>query len=209
MSERKDRYKSALARYLPHEYIDYVVDILVTYPVTFKISKPRKTKLGDFRANSEGKLHQITVNGNLNKYSFLITTLHEFAHLITYNEHKWRVKPHGKEWQANYSKLMVPVIEMGHLPSELKDVLLNSLINVKASSCTDKNLHRVLLSYDKLEEGFNYLEQLEHSSTFELNGKTFTKGNLRRTRYVCMEYNTQKTYLVNALAKVKEVKNER
>lgn len=175
------------------------------HPCYFRISKPRKTKLGDFRANKNG-MHSISVNGNLNSYSFLITTIHEFAHLITYEQHKWRVKPHGKEWQNNYTKLILPIIEMGHLPAQLNDVLLKSLHNVKASSCTDKKLHRVLLSYDKLEEGLNYLERVEKESLFELNGKTFKKGNLRRTRYVCMEYTTQKIYLVNALAKVKELK---
>lgn len=209
MSEKRQQYKSALSKYLPNEYLDYVVDILIAHPVVFKISKPRKTKLGDFRANPKGKMHQITVNGDLNQYAFLITTLHEFAHLITYKDHKWKVKPHGEEWKSNYSRLVVPIIDQGHLPEELNKALINSLINVKASSCSDKNLHRILLKFDELEHGYNYLEQLDHSTTFELNGRTFTKGNLRRTRYVCMEYSTQKIYLVNALAKVKEVNNEK
>ena len=208
MSESRLKYRKALSKYIQSEYIDYVIDLMLRYPCYFKISKPRKTKLGDFRANVGG-MHSISVNGDLNQYSFLITTLHEFAHLITYNEHKWKVKPHGIEWKNNYTKLILPIIELGHLPSELNKVLLGSLHNVKASSCTDKKLHRVLLSYDKLDEGLNYLERIDHDSDFELNGKTFKKGNLRRTRYVCMEHSTQKTYLVNALAKVKEIKNER
>ena len=59
---------------------------------------------------------KITVNGDLNPYSFLITTIHEFAHLVTFEEYQGRVKPHGKEWQLTYSKMLYPVIEDGGLP---------------------------------------------------------------------------------------------
>lgn len=209
LNSKKEKYRKHLIKYVHEEHVDYVVNLLLKYPTYFRISKPRKTKLGDFRANYKNSLHSISINGNLNKYSFLITTIHEFAHLVTYNEHKWKVKPHGKEWQVNYTKLILPIVESGTLPEDLHKVLLNSLYNVKASSCSDKNLYRVLLSYDELDDGLNYLEKLDHDSLFELNGRFFKKGNLRRTRFVCMEDHTQKIYLVNALAKVKEIKNEK
>ena len=152
VSKKKEKYRLVLAKYLPANFIEIVVELLVTHPVQFRISKPRKTKLGDFRANRNG-LHQITINGDLNPYSFLITTVHEFAHLVTFEEHDGRVKPHGKEWQLTYSKMIYPIIEGGQLPKDISDVLLNSLINVKASSCTDQKLHRVLIKYDKQIEG--------------------------------------------------------
>ena len=204
MSSKKEQYRTVLTRYLPAAFIETVVDLLVSYPVQFKILKPRKTKLGDFRANRDG-LHQITINGNLNPYSFLITTIHEFAHLVTYEEHGHRVKPHGKEWQLTYSKMMYPVIQSGELPLDISVALTNSLINVKASSCTDQKLHRVLLKYDAKEEGTVLLEDLDKKSKFELNGRVFVKGNLRRTRYVCEDSSTQRLYLINALAQVKAI----
>ena len=40
--------------------------------------------------------HRISVNGNLNKYSFLITLIHELAHLLTFTQYKNRVDPHGR-----------------------------------------------------------------------------------------------------------------
>ena len=203
MSKKKEKYRLVLSKYLPVNYIEIVVELLVKYPVKFRIAKPRKTKLGDFRANRDG-LHQITVNGDLNPYSFLITTIHEFAHLVTFEEHKGRVKPHGKEWQLTYSKMIYPVIESGDLPKNVSDVLLNSLINVKASSCTDQNLSRVLIEYDKPVEGLILLEELPSKSVFSLSGKNFTKGNLRRTRYVCVDNSNNKRYLISALAQVKK-----
>ena len=204
MSRKKEQYRKVLAKYLPEEFIEVVVDLLVKYPVKFKVAKPRKTKLGDFRASREG-LHQITVNGDLNPYSFLITTIHEFAHLVTFEEHGHRVKPHGKEWQLTYSKMIYPLIETDMLPKDISKVLLNSLVNVKASSCTDQNLHRVLLKYDKPKEGMELLENLDRDSVFSLNGKSFTKGNLRRTRYVCVDNSNNKRYLISALAQVKPI----
>ena len=204
MSKKKEKYRMVLSKYLPANFIEIVVELLVKHPVKFRVAKPRKTKLGDFRANRDG-LHQITINGDLNPYSFLITTIHEFAHLVTFEEYKGRVKPHGKEWQLTYSKMIYPVIESGNLPKDVSDVLLNSLINVKASSCTDQNLSRVLIKYDKPVQGLILLEELPSKSVFNLSGKNFTKGNLRRTRYVCVDNSNNKRYLISALAQVKKI----
>lgn len=204
MSKKVEQYHRVLSKYLPAEYVSYVVDLMISNPVQFRVAKPRKTKLGDFRAEREG-LHKITVNGDLNSYSFLVTTIHEFAHLVTFNEYGPRVKPHGVEWQNTYTKMLYPVVQAGHLPDDVEKAIERSLLNVKASSCTDQNLHRVLMKYDAPKEGFVVLETLENGSVFELNGKSYRKGNLRRTRYVCTNANNQRKYLISALAQVKKI----
>ena len=51
------------------------------------------------------------MNGDLNPYSFLITTLHEFAHLHTFQQHGNRVNPHGDEWKTNFRKLLIDMIK--------------------------------------------------------------------------------------------------
>lgn len=208
MHHKREIFERTLRKYIGPEYLEDIIQLMLKYPVHFKITKPRKTKLGDFRVEPGLSLPTITVNGNLNKYAFLVTTIHEFAHLLTYNEYGWKKKPHGEEWQRNYIHLMLPIIERGHLPKELEKILMNSLVNVKASSCTDLKLHRALSHYDELEDGYTYLERLAKEDKFVLQGKTFTKGNLRRSRFVCIENKTQKIYLVNALAKVQKSDNE-
>ncbi len=200
--KRKELVIEGFKKYLPEAFVLYVVEIFLSANVKFKIVNGRKTKLGDFRAGINGEKHQISVNGDMNSYSFLITTLHEFAHLHTFNTYQNRVAPHGEEWKNAYRKLLVPVVNSEHLPEDIRKALVNSLINTKASSCTDHQLSRVLNSYNKPVEGVEILERLPKNSTFVLNGREFIKGPLRRKRFICEDVKTKKSYLVNALANV-------
>lgn len=206
---KREQVTEAFKKYLPEAFVDYTVDLFLTSAVKFKIVNGRKTKLGDFRAGLPGEKHQITVNGDLNPYAFLVTTLHEFAHLNTYNQFKNRVLPHGEEWKNAFRELLLPVIQSGELPKDVEKALVNSLVKTKASSCSDHDLSRVLHSYDKPKEGVEILERLPKNSTFALNGRHFVKGPLRRKRYVCQEVRTQRSYLVNALAQVTPIEHNR
>ena len=209
MESKQNQYRSILRKYLPAEFIDNIFHLVRSYPVIFKVVKSRKTKLGDFRPNYRNKKHQITINGDLNPYSFLITTLHEFAHLIAHEEFGNRIKPHGKEWKNCYAQLIMPIVDSKELPRDIENALLNSLNSIKASSCSDINLQRVLLQYDAARTDEATLESLNKNSSFALNGKIFEKGILKRTRFLCTEKTTKRKYLINALAQVKEIKDEK
>ena len=193
-------------KYLPEAFVEMVVELFLSHPVRFKIVNGRATKLGDFRAGVNGEKHRITVNGDLNPYSFLITTLHEFAHLQNFEAYRNRVLPHGEEWKASFRNLLLPVINSGQLPKDIENALVHSLSKTKASSCSDHNLSRVLKSYDRPKDGIVLLEQLPKNTTFELNGRQFIKGSLRRKRFVCQEVYSDRSYLVNALAEVRPIK---
>lgn len=208
VEEKIAQYSKVLNRYLPEAFIGMVVELLLSNNIQFKIVKPRKTKLGDFRTGISNDRPVITVNGNLNPYSFLITTLHEFAHLYTFQKHGRKVDPHGREWKNNFAQLLFPLIESKDLPEDIRKALTQSIYNIKASSCTDHQLQRVLMRYDKQEDGIITVEEVGKNGIFELNGQLFQKGLKRRTRYICTDKNTQRTYLVHSLAKVKEIKYE-
>ena len=209
MESKQNQYKSILLKYVPVEFINDVFDLLSTYPVIFKVVKPRKTKLGDFRPRFKNNKHQITINGNLNPYAFLITTLHEFAHLVAYEDFGNRINPHGKEWKDSYARLIMPVVSSTLLPKDIEKALLHSLISIKASSCSDMQLQRVLLKYDTVRSDEIPLESLDKNSSFALNGKIFEKGILKRTRFLCTEKKSNRKYLINVLAHVKEIKDEK
>lgn len=202
---KRDEVIRVFEKYLPLVFVDYVVQLYLSANVRFKIVGERKSKLGDFRAGRSGEKHQITVNGTLNKYAFLITTLHEFAHLETYNRYGFSVLPHGEEWKNAFRKLLIAVIDEKTLPKDIQNALVQSLISTKASSCSDHQLSRVLKAYDERKENMALLEELPNNTTFALNGKHFVKGPLRRKRFLCEEIHSKRKYLVNALAEVKPV----
>lgn len=205
---KKVKVTQQLKSFLPEGFEQMLADLIFSEPVSFKIVRPRNTKLGDFRAGINGEKHQITVNGNLNKYSFLITSLHEFAHLKAFIKFGHRIKPHGEEWKFEYRKLLVPAIDLKILPSDIVKALVNSLVNTKASSCSDINLMRVLKNYDSDMHKKVFLESIPINSIFILQGKKFLKGELRRKRYLCQDIQTKKQYLVHALSEVELENNE-
>lgn len=203
---RKQRLEKQLKPYLPEGFEPMVADLLLKNPVRFNITQPRATKLGDYRAPyGDEKFHRISVNGNLNRYSFLITTLHEFAHLETYIRYGNRVKPHGEEWKKTYRELLWPAITMGTLPKAIENALMKSLANTKASSCSDTQLSRVLRQFDESATDEATLEELPKNATFSLQGRHFRKGDLRRTRYVCEEIVSKRSFLIHALATVNKI----
>lgn len=88
-----------LKTYLPEGSFEDVSHYLLNYKVHLTITRERKSVLGDYRNALAEKNHRISVNGNLNKYAFLITLLHELAHLFTYERFGHRVQAHGAEWK--------------------------------------------------------------------------------------------------------------
>ena len=205
-SEKFLKLSKQLAPYLPAGYADMVTELLLKYPVKFTISKPRSTKLGDYRPPFGGKkFHEISVNGTSNKYQFLVTTLHEFAHLETFAEYGGKVKPHGEEWKKKFRDLLWPAISLGLLPKDIEDGLMKSLTGLKAATCSDVNLSRILRKYDEVNSNEVLLESLLKNSTFVLQGRTFLKGEKRRTRFLCTEVATNRQFVINSLALVKAV----
>jgi len=205
--DKKTRYSDTLKRFAPEVYVPYLVDLILKSKVIFKIVPGRKSKLGDFRANAPGELPMITVNGDLNQYSFLVTTLHEIAHLKTFNQYGHHVNPHGEEWKNAFRELLIPVLDSNYLPVELEKALWKSFTNTKASSCSDLNLSRALKKYDKPTLNQTHtLEEIPMYSQFSLNGRVFKKGNLRRSRYLCTDF-AGKQYLVHALATIEIIEN--
>ncbi|MBI2257828.1 MAG: hypothetical protein HYU67_02905 [Flavobacteriia bacterium] len=200
---QREKVIELLRKYLPDGYEDMICNWLFEHPIHFKIVNPRSTKLGDFRPGLNGKKSQITVNGNLNKYSFLITTVHEFAHYFVFRNHGLKIQPHGSEWKNEYRSLILQLINKKKLPKDIEIALMNSLINTKASSCSDIQLNRALKNYNLTKNKAILLEEIAFGTSFWLSGKLMIKGQLRRKRYLCDEINTNKKYLVHQLAEIK------
>jgi hypothetical protein len=200
-----EQLKQNLREYIPEGFVTYVSNLLGATNVQFRIVAPRKTKLGDFRIPSNYMSYpQITINNDLNPYAFLITTLHEIAHLHTYLKYNQSVKPHGKEWKFEFQQILRPLLLDAEFPDTLKNCLKNTIRNTKAASCSDIALSRALRQFDRQKKGIA-LEEIQDGAHFILNKKSFKKGKLRRTRYLCSELNSGKAYLIHALAEVNSI----
>lgn len=197
---------SSLEDYIPDGSSHLIFEYLKLYKVHLTITRSRKTVLGDYRHAMGSKNHRISVNGNLNKFSFVITLIHEIAHLVTFLEFNNRVLAHGKEWKKIYRELLVRFLVIKIFPTDIQQALENSLQNLPASSCADEGLMRVLKRYDKKEKGLVMVEQVEEGYLFEIDkGKLFKKGRRLRKRFQCVEVETGRLYLFSPIYEVKPV----
>lgn len=195
-----------LKQYLPAETAPVIFDWIQRTNCHFRVAKSRKTKLGDYRHPWGTQGHRISVNGDLNPYAFLLTTVHEFAHLKTWNEYQNRVAPHGPEWKKNFRHLMAVIMRQHALPEDVTRALNAYLQNPAASSCTDLDLFRVLKKYDPVDQhtGEVHVENIPEGGHFMLrNGRIFRRMHQLRKRFLCVEVKTQRTYLFSPIAMVK------
>jgi predicted SprT family Zn-dependent metalloprotease len=205
---RKEAPLNQLESYLPPDTYDAVLQYLHQYKVHLTVARERKSILGDYRHRTHGKTHRISVNGNLNTYSFLITLLHELAHLLTFEQYGNRVQSHGREWKYIFGQLLHQFIQHRIFPSDIERALMQSLQNPAASSCADDVLLRVLKSYDEKKDNTVFVESLPTGTLFKTHdGKVFRKGEKIRKRFKCEEVATKRLYLFSPVYEVSPLGN--
>ena len=193
-----------LESFLPAGTYESVAGYLNQYCVQLTVTRQRQSILGDYRHAWKDKGHRISINGNLNPYSFLITLLHELAHLLTFDQYANKVNPHGKEWKSNFAQLLASFLQQGVFPSDIELTLRQSLKSPAASTCGDPDLLRVLRKYDKKKKNVTTVEELALGTAFLIKGgRSFIIEEKIRTRFKCKEIATGKHYLFNGLYEVK------
>jgi len=203
---KKEAPLDYLRQFIPDVSAPLVLEYLNHYKVHLTITRERKSVLGDYRHATQANNHRISVNGNLNKYSFLITLIHELAHLVTFMEYGNRVQSHGKEWKQVYRKMLEEFLRLKVFPEDILAALKKNLHDLPASSCADEHLMRVLKKYDKNTGGLVLVEQVAEGASFLLDdGRVFRKGKKLRKRFQCVELSTGKLYLFSAIYEVKAV----
>lgn len=195
-----------LSKYLPEHAVAPVFDLIVQNEVHLRVVNQRVTRHGDYRKGPSGK-HEITVNANLNKYKFLITLIHEIAHLVAFEKFGRNIKPHGNEWKYTFQRLMVPYIRPEIFPAQLLPLVARHFKNPSASSDVDATLTFALKQFDAQNDK-NYIFEIPYGSRFRIqNGKIFQKGALRVKRYECTEISSGRLYLFNPNAEVELLHN--
>lgn len=196
------KQKSILRRHIPEQAVEKVYGWITHHNLQLKITRERKSKQGDYRPPVNQPYHRISINKNLNPYAFLITLMHEIAHLEVWNCYKNNVRPHGKEWRKAFQELMKPFLSESVFPGELLPVIQYHLTKGYASTNSDIQMTRALLDYDG--EGSMLVEDIPEMQIFSLHdGRLFRKKSRVRKRYLCYCFDDKKTYLFSPAARVK------
>lgn len=201
----EERYRAILRNHLPLEAVDWTYAYLDRYKVHFHITRGRRSKLGDYRWPQSGhEFHEISVNGDLNKYLFLWVFLHEAAHLETHVKYA-DVAPHGHEWQGEYARLLAE--HAVWFPPEVQPLVARYASRVPLYRPLLRQIEELLHRYDKdyVEGAVVHLDDLSVGSRFRLKNKpefVFESLEHRRTRWLCREVDTGRQYTVAGRAEV-------
>jgi SprT protein len=194
--------RETLLNYLPALSVDIVEQWISEKKIRLRISRHRRSKSGDYRCAQLNYGHRISINRDLNKYSFLITFIHEYAHLLVWERFRNKVKPHGKEWKTEYGKIVLLFLDNGIFPEKINELLKQTIIHTKAATSGYISLLRCLAEYDKPKDSV-HIEALPVNATFCLpDGRIFRIEHKLRKRYKCFCYDNSRIYSFHPLAAV-------
>lgn len=206
--KKKETSLTFLEHFLPPGAFVEVAPFFKTHTIHLTLTHERKSVLGDYRNPIPSEpYHRISINATLNPYSFLITLLHELAHLLTFVHFQHSVSPHGKEWKTQFRHLLIPFIAKKLFPSDVEKALLAYVHDPAASTCTDPALFKALYRYDTKEPGEKLVDEIAPNNYFQTDdGQIYQKLEKIRTRTRCKNVQSGRIYLFQGIVEVKEVK---
>jgi hypothetical protein len=190
-----------LLDHIPAKSLPYCQVLLEKYRFKFILKRSRLTKLGDFKVNRASGQYTISVNRDLNSYQFLITFIHELAHLKVAEDHPCSVKSHGIEWKNSFKELLKPLLNETIFPQPLLAILSKHMVNPKAAAGSDPKLWNALKEFD-VDRSRTQLNSVEDGADFIFRKKQFTRLKKRRTRILCQARGSQRLYLIPGIAEV-------
>lgn len=201
-SSAESEWKVFLSPHIPARATGEVADLLSNHDLELRLSRPRKTRLGDYGQPDPTGFHRISMNLGLDPGRFLWTLIHELAHLRVFERHGRSVPAHGKEWKDEFRHLMVPFVHDGIYPSMLIPDMLRHLDNPRATVQSDAALFRSFRSLMGTSAGM-LLEEVSLGESFQLSdGRGFIKLQERRTRVLCESLSDGRRYLIHMSAEV-------
>lgn len=205
MIPRQHQVAAALEKHVPPAAFAYCLGLWQATPFVLRLKPKRQTKLGDYRYEPRQRWHIISVNRDLDPHPFLLTYVHEVAHLVTFNEYRGKVQPHGPEWKHHFRELMQPLLVEEVYPQPILGVLARHMVNPKASSHADPALVKVM--YPELQsnaEG-SLLQSLSVGDGFIFRNQPYRVLEHRRTRTLVTHQHTGRNYLISQQVLVSDI----
>ena len=201
MPYKPETLEGVLTRFPEQSHI-LTRELFNEYHFLFRITAPRKTRLGCFKGVRNGARPVIHINSDLGQYTFLLVFLHELAHLVVMKKYGRKAKPHGEEWKNAYRSLVQPFFEAQVFPPELTTELHRYFLKTPATFHRDAKLLNTLSTIEGGEVLIT-VGDVPLNSTFTLmSGRKFVKLEKLRTRYKCFCPASRKYYLVPKSAQV-------
>lgn len=198
----ESKIREVLGTHVPTQAVEYCLMLWQQNRFDFHLRKKRISKAGDFTCHG-GRKPRITVNHDLSAHEFLITYVHEVAHLHVHNQYGFKAEPHGVEWKKSFQLLLSPLLTLDIFPEPVLSGLREHMINPKASTYSDSTLTKQLRSIDPRVKSVTLLSDLPEGSLFDFQGRWFKKGKLKHTRVLCVEMKSKRQYLVPADAPIR------
>jgi hypothetical protein len=195
--------KEILHKFLPSSSVNFVLELIEENKVLFKITPERFSKKGDYYPPQNGKGHIITINGSLSQYEFLLTFLHEIAHLQTKEKYNYRVLPHGKEWKSEFQSILLDSINLKLFPEKLEKILFYQYLRKEGFSAQPNTaLLNVLREFNPNDKDILVVDLPTNTKFWLKNGMCFIKGEKLRKRFKCIEASSKKAYTVHGYANI-------
>lgn len=209
--KKQETALSFLDQFLPRGAFEQIAPFFMTHTIHLTLTHDRRSVLGDYRhPDRESPHHRISINASLNPYSFLITLLHEIAHMLTYQHFGHKALPHGKEWKTQFRHILIPFMGKRFFPADVEKALHAYLHNPAASTCTDAQLYKALYRYDDHRPGFKLVDDIADNQYFETeDGVMYQKLEKLRTRTRCRNLQNGKVYFFQGIAEVKAISRQR
>jgi hypothetical protein len=200
-ADKLRKIEEGLRPFVPEGVSGRFAELIVQHRCHVTITRERSSKLGDYRHPTPTSGHRVSVNGSLNPYAFVITFIHEMAHLTAFEKYRNKVDPHGAEWKQEFKELMQPYLTQEVFPQPLLGVLARHMRNPKSSTVRDAALMRELRAFDSPRPTV-LLEELPEDARFMLQSREFIKGDQLRKRFRCVECGSGRKYLISPIAEV-------
>ncbi len=183
-----------LQEHIPIAALNYCLHLTKSYRFKLELSFNRKSKFGHYRFLPATKTHVISINKGLPKPMFLLTFIHELAHMEVMLTHGRQVKPHGHHWKFAFTQMMLPLLNNEVFTAEVLAALRKHFKNPKASLSADPLLFNLLMPPST--PGQLTVGEVEEGATFIIKNRHFVKVKSRRTRALCYEPASQGNYLI-------------
>lgn len=204
-----DYLLALLAQKVPAYGLPIVGRLVRAYDFRFRFAKPRRSKLGDFTRSAQGAV-TLTVNVDLSAELFLVTFLHEVAHLEATLGRTRRELPHGRRWQGCFGALLKELCRdaEGQMAQPLRDALLAHSAAPSATLHADVRLAALLLPAGKEAsqssvEGGSIVETLVAGTPFAYRGRSFLLAGKLSKRHYATELKSGRLYSFAAQCRVR------